>query len=93
MGVVTDSLRNGINGALGTIATQSASAIAITGGTAILTNVTTGNIAALVNSSVTMNNGAGAGTGTLLNAPTAGNPAKWVPFNDNGTTRYFPTWI
>lgn len=36
--------------------------------------------------------GAAAGAGTLTNAPTAGDPAKWVAINDNGTTRYFPTW-
>jgi hypothetical protein len=36
--------------------------------------------------------GAGASAGTLTNAPAAGNPTKWIPFNDNGTTRYFPAW-
>ena len=42
--------------------------------------------------SAALGNGAGAGGGTLTNAPTAGNPTKWVPINDNGTTRYIPTW-
>lgn len=37
-------------------------------------------------------NGAGASAGTLSNAPAAGNPTKWVPFDDNGTTRYIPMW-
>lgn len=37
-------------------------------------------------------NGAGAGGGTLLNAPAAGNPTKWIPIDDNGTTRYLPAW-
>jgi len=36
--------------------------------------------------------GAGASTGTLTNAPAAGNPTKWIPINDNGTTRYIPAW-
>lgn len=36
--------------------------------------------------------GAAAGAGTLTNAPASGNPTKWVPINDNGTTRYFPCW-
>jgi hypothetical protein len=53
-----------------------------------LTN-TTGN---LIDSNVTLNNGAGASAGTLTNAPTAGNPTKWVPIDDNGTTRYIPAW-
>jgi len=48
--------------------------------------------AALLKSAVAMNNGAAAAAGTLLNAPVAGNPTKWVPFDDNGTLRYFPAW-
>lgn len=37
-------------------------------------------------------NGAGAGVGTLLNAPTSSNPTKWIPIDDNGTVRYLPAW-
>ncbi len=47
---------------------------------------------AMLFSHVAMNNGAGASAGTLLNAPAAGNPSKWIPFNDNGTIRYMPAW-
>ncbi|MBU9403760.1 hypothetical protein KTE13_28855 [Burkholderia multivorans] len=43
-------------------------------------------------SSVSLTNGAAAQSATLTNAPTAGNPTKWVPINDNGTTRYVPAW-
>lgn len=32
------------------------------------------------------------GAGTITNAPAAGNPTKWIPINDNGTTRYIPAW-
>tara|TARA_R110000868_G_scaffold149339_2_gene371774 strand:- start:635 stop:1465 length:831 start_codon:yes stop_codon:yes gene_type:complete len=39
-----------------------------------------------------LTDGAGAGAGTLLNAPAAGNPTKWIGINDNGTTRYIPAW-
>lgn len=39
-----------------------------------------------------LTNGAAAALGTLTNAPAAGNPTKWVPINDNGTTRYIPAW-
>lgn len=42
--------------------------------------------------SVALANGAAAATGTLTNAPAAGNPTKWFPINDNGTTRYVPAW-
>jgi hypothetical protein len=50
------------------------------------------NVATLLRSSVALTNGAGASTGTLTNAPAAGNPTKWVPISDNGTTRYIPAW-
>jgi len=46
----------------------------------------------LIRTSVAFTNGAAAAAGTLLNAPTAGNPTKWIPVNDNGTTRYIPAW-
>ena len=48
--------------------------------------------ATLVTTTVALTNGAAAAAGTLLNAPAAGNPTKWVPINDNGTTRYIPAW-
>jgi hypothetical protein len=37
-------------------------------------------------------NGAGANAGTLANSPVTGNPTKWIPIDDNGTTRYIPAW-
>lgn len=46
----------------------------------------------LLTTSVNLTNGAGANTGTLTNSPTTGNPTKWIPINDNGTTRYVPAW-
>lgn len=46
----------------------------------------------LIRSTTTLSNGAAAATGTLTNAPSAGNPTKWIPINDNGTTRYIPAW-
>ncbi len=36
--------------------------------------------------------GAGAAAGTLLNAPTAGNPTDWIPVLFNGNVRYLPAW-
>jgi hypothetical protein len=48
--------------------------------------------ATLLTTSVSLTNGAGAAAGTLLNAPSAGNPSKWIPINDNGTIRYVPSW-
>ncbi|MCA8075380.1 hypothetical protein [Burkholderia cepacia] len=46
----------------------------------------------VIHSTVTLANGAGTGAGTLTNAPVAGNPTKWAPIDDNGTTRYMPLW-
>jgi hypothetical protein len=55
-------------------------AVAVPGGANLLAT-----IAALTN-------GAGAALGTITNAPTAGNPTKWVAFDDGGTIRRFPSW-
>ena len=46
----------------------------------------------LLTSNVALTNGAAASAGTLTNAPAIGNPTKWIPINDNGTTRYIPAW-
>jgi hypothetical protein len=46
----------------------------------------------LLTTTAALTNGAAAATGTLTNAPTAGNPTKWIPISDNGTTRYIPAW-
>ena len=43
-------------------------------------------------SGAAFDNGAGASAGTLTNSPAAGNPTKWIPIDDNGTTRYIPAW-
>lgn len=39
-----------------------------------------------------LTSGAGAATGTLTNAPSAGNPNFWIPINIAGTVRYIPAW-
>lgn len=54
--------------------------------------ITTGLTTFLHSTSAALANGAGAAAGTLLNAPAAGNPTKWIAINDNGTTRRIPTW-
>jgi len=43
-------------------------------------------------SGASFDNGAGAQMGTLTNSPAVGNPTKWIPIDDNGTTRYIPAW-
>ena len=55
-------------------------------------DVITNNAAALVSSNTTLTDQAGVATGTLTNAPAAGNPTKWIAIDDNGTTRKIPCW-
>lgn len=43
-------------------------------------------------SGASFTDGAGSSAGTLTNAPAVGNPTKWIPIDDNGTTRYIPAW-
>lgn len=50
------------------------------------------NSAVMLQTKTSFTNGAAAAAGTITNAPTAGNPTKWIPVNDNGTTRYLPAW-
>ncbi len=63
-----------------------------TTGLAITGTVTTTGGATFHTTSTALTDGAGAAAGTLLNAPAAGNPTKWIGINDNGTTRYIPAW-
>lgn len=60
-------------------------------GATVVGDITTSSTT-LHKTSVALSNGAGAATGTITNAPSAGNPTKWIPINDNGTTRYIPAW-
>lgn len=55
-------------------------------------SLSTADNTAILHATVNMLNGAAAAAGTLNNAPAAGNPTKWIPFDDNGTTRYIPSW-
>lgn len=59
-------------------------------GTALITKP--GGTIPIFTTNTAITTGAGAQAGTLLNAPAAGNPTKWIPINDNGTTRYIPAW-
>lgn len=59
-------------------------------GTALLTKP--GGVIPLITTNTAITDQAGASIGTLNNAPSAGNPSKWILINDNGTTRKIPTW-
>jgi len=68
--------------------TAAAHRFGITSAGVVYTNVA----AFMIGSKTSYTNGAGASTGTLTNAPAVGNPTKWIPVDDNGTTRYIPAW-
>lgn len=46
----------------------------------------------LIATSAALTTGAGAAAGTITNAPSAGNPTKWIKINDAGTIRSIPAW-
>lgn len=48
----------------------------------------------LLTTTAALTAGSGSNTATLgtANAPNAGNPTKWIPIDDDGTTRYIPAW-
>lgn len=75
---------------IGTLGEQQADRVAITGGAVVA--AITNNQTILLASSATLSNGAATSLGTITNAPAVGNPTKWVAIDDNGTTRYIPTW-
>lgn len=64
----------------------------VTGDTTFSGDVTLAGGATLLGTSVALTSGAGVGAGTLTNAPSAGNPTKWISINDAGTTRKIPAW-
>lgn len=75
---------------IGTLGEQQSFRVNIKGGVVVarLKN----NQSVLLESTSTLSNGSALAAGTLLNAPVAGDPTKWVAIDDNGTTRYIPTW-
>ena len=77
-------------GEFGTLSAQNEDEVDITGGR-VAAQITDSS-SDLIKSSTTCSDGAAAATGTLTNAPTAGDPTKWVAIDDNGTTRYIPAW-
>lgn len=54
--------------------------------------VALGSGSAAVNVRINSQAGGGVATGTLTNAPAAGNPTVWIKVNINGTDRQIPAW-
>lgn len=82
-----------------TVAYAEAARISASGGLSIGTTSDAGigliyqnSASFLMRTKTSWNTGAGVGVGTLTNAPASTNPTKWIPVDDNGTTRYIPAW-
>ena len=75
-----------------TLAQQTEVVNLIAGSLALTVASLTSGDTTLLHTIVSLTNGAGAQSATLSNAPIAGNPTKWIPLIDNGTTRYVPAW-
>ena len=58
----------------------------------VLGAIHSGLAAELIGTSVALTAGGTANVPTLTAGPVTGNPTKWLPINDNGTTRYVPAW-
>lgn len=46
----------------------------------------------MIRTKTSYTDGAGSSAGTITNAPSVGNPTKWIAVDDNGTTRKIPAW-
>lgn len=71
---------------------RSGGTVSVAGSIVVGSEIFTGNTTYLHRTTAALANGAGSGAGTLSNAPTAGNPTKWIAIDDNGTSRKIPTW-
>ena len=93
-GGLTERLRIAGTGGHVSPGVNNAQDLGLTGTRWATTYTTTLNInsTTMLTANTALTNGAAAATGTLTNAPAAGNPTKWVPINDAGTTRYIPAW-
>ena len=68
------------------IGAATGTSLVLTGGITLLGG------AQFLTTNTALTDGAGVGAGTILTAPIAGNPTKWIGINDNGTIRYIPAW-
>ena len=87
-GTIDTGISRGAAGRV-TVGTGAAGSFA---GSVKLTDLYTNNATYLIRTNTTLTDVAGLAVGTLTNAPTAGDPTKWIGFDDNGTLRKIPTW-
>ena len=70
------------------------STLAVTGATTLTGGLNVGldTSGSFLNTIATMTDNSGSNVGTITNAPSSGNPTKWIQISDNGVLRYIPTW-
>lgn len=54
--------------------------------------VYTNSATQILGTKTTITGGSTGNVPTLTSGPVTGNPTKWLPYDDNGTTRYIPSW-
>lgn len=76
----------------GTVTLPTLAALTVTALSTGTSGITLGDSTYMLRSSVALPTVSGSSTPTLGAAGPAGTPTKWIPINDNGTTRYIPAW-
>lgn len=61
-------------------------------GTLVATALYSNQATAIAHSSATITGGGTGNVPTLNAGPVTGDPTKWLPYDDNGVTRYIPSW-
>jgi hypothetical protein len=81
--------QTGGTGAGATAQNALVAALTIKGATQL---VYTNSATQILGSKTTITGGSTGNVPTLSAGPVTGNPTKWLPYDDNGTTRYIPAW-
>ncbi len=95
VGVEFDAISGGVDlrlipGAVGTV--KICGTGSYTGSALSVNGIIAHNDTMLLRTFGALADGAAGHTATMTNSPTAGDPTKWVPIDDNGVTRYIPAW-
>jgi hypothetical protein len=81
--------QTGVKTGSGTTQGTATTALTLKGETQL---VYTNSATQILGSETTITGGGTSNVPTLTSGPVTGNPTKWMPYDDNGTTRYIPAW-
>lgn len=71
---------------------QHTAGIISAGNLTLTSTISANNASYIIGSTTALTDYTGASAGTITNAPSIGNPTKWIAINDNGTLRKIPAW-